>query len=101
MPQSNHVIFRLTSEPIIEPSLCDDIFCLMVARIEPVGPCHRLVFATPMLSYDNGESDKPDVQVVAKLVLTDEALHTLASAIPQYLLGRPASKAPDKPLYVN
>jgi hypothetical protein len=83
-------IFRLTAEAVCEPCPIDDVFCPVAARIERVGPCHRLIFASPGLVYDDAGSDRRDLSVVAKLVLTDDALHALLQAIPQYLHMRPA-----------
>ena len=87
------IIFRLTSEPVVEALPCVDVFCPVAVRIECVGPCHRVVFASPAIAYDTGESDKRVLNVCAKLMLTSEALHALAQAIPQYLAGSPTASA--------
>lgn len=78
--------FKLTSETVIEPCPIDDTFCPVVVGIEPLGPCHRVTFAVPQTIYSN--DDERLVATVAKLVLTDEALAALASAIPQYFAQR-------------
>jgi hypothetical protein len=95
-------IFRLTSETVIEPTVCEDVFCPITVRIERVGPCHRLVFGSPGLTYDDGRSDRRDLQVCARLILTDEALHALVKAIPQYLHTRSSVPAQmDREVRVN
>ncbi len=57
-----------------------------VVRIERLGPCHRIVFATPGVVYD--DDAHREMVAVAKIVLTDEALRTLLSAVPQYMAAR-------------
>jgi len=41
------IISRMTAEAVLEPCPIDDVFCTAAVRIERLGPCHRLVFATP------------------------------------------------------
>jgi hypothetical protein len=67
------IIFRMTAEAVLEPCPIDDVFCTAAVRIERLGPCHRLVFATPSSAYDEPRMNKHDLHVVAKLVLTDDA----------------------------
>jgi hypothetical protein len=85
------IIFRMTAEAVLEPCPIDDVFCTAAVRIERLGPCHRLVFATPSSAYDEPRMNKHDLHVVAKLVLTDDALQR---AIPQYLHVRAAPSSP-------
>jgi hypothetical protein len=62
---------------IIDPNGVQDSFCEMLARIERVGSCRRLVFATTMIDRP-GEAYR---HVVVKLVMPAEALADLAQAI--------------------
>jgi|SRR5690242_1461378 hypothetical protein len=88
------IIFRMTAEAVLEPCPIDDVFCTAAVRIERLGPRHRLVFATPSSAYEEPRMNKHDLHVLAKLVLTDDALHALLRAIPQYLHVRAAPSAP-------
>ena len=76
-------LVKFADNDAIEPCPIDDTFCPEVYGIQAVGPCHRLVLATRDTNLIGG--DEQTFVVVAKLVLTDEALAALATAIPQYL----------------
>ena len=88
------IIFRMTAEAVLEPARLMTCSALLPFAIERLGPCHRLVFATPSSAYDEPRMNKHDLHVVAKPVLTDDALHALLRAIPQYLHVRAAPSAP-------
>ena len=81
--QKSEPTFTITREPVIEPTPIDDIYCTVAVAIEPVGPCHRLSFATPQPIY--GHNDERALMAVAKLMVSEEVLRALLEAIPQYL----------------
>ena len=43
-------VMKLTSATVVESHQLDDTFCSIIAGIEPVGPCHRLTFASRLAS---------------------------------------------------
>ncbi|HML93401.1 hypothetical protein [Methyloceanibacter sp.] len=70
---------------VIEPVPIDDTFCPVIAGIQPVGPCHRVLLGTLDAGLYGGDET---VSLVAKPVMTDESLAALARAITQYLAMR-------------
>ena len=76
---------RLTTKQVFEMALIEDTFCTVVAGLEPVGPCHRLVFVRPEPIFCTACDGS--LVVVSKVILPVEELAALAEAIPQYLAG--------------
>jgi hypothetical protein len=60
---------NITELDTFEPFATPDQFCETLVRIETLGPCRRLVFAV----RDNS-SGRPALAIVAKLVLSTEAM---------------------------
>jgi hypothetical protein len=60
---------NITELDTFEPFATPDQFCETLVRIETLGPCRRLVFAV----RDNS-SGRPALSIVAKLVLSAEAM---------------------------
>jgi hypothetical protein len=61
---------------IQEPFAITDQFCEQLVRIDNLGPCRRLVFAV----RDNS-SGRPALAVVAKLVLSAEAMADIGQTL--------------------
>jgi hypothetical protein len=49
-----------------------ELYCHGIARIETLGPCRRLIFTSPDVSYPGSQT------VVIKLIMTAELLATLS-----------------------
>jgi hypothetical protein len=68
---------NITELDVYEPFATPDQFCETLVRIETLGPCRRLVFAV----RDNSVAGRPGLAVVAKLVLSAEAMADMADLL--------------------
>jgi hypothetical protein len=75
---------------VVECVPIDEIYSPEVISILQVGSCHRLTFGTA-----DGDGDGTVlIRLVAKIVLTDEALHALVSGLQQYIAIRKGKSRP-------
>lgn len=68
-----------TTENVIEPAIIQDVFCTDLVKVERLGPCARLTFATKQ-STTEMESGVEYV-VVARIVLPADMLATLGATL--------------------
>jgi hypothetical protein len=68
-------VLRLLSQKVWDTAgEADDLYCPVIASIEQVGSCHRVVFAKQPAAI--GDDDEP--RMVAKLILPDEIFNLTA-----------------------
>jgi hypothetical protein len=63
---------------VIEPVPIDDVFCTDLVRVERIGPCLRLSFATPQKGFGIGEDAASYKVIVARLVVPEGDTTTVA-----------------------
>ena len=87
---------NITQLDTFEPFATPDQFCETLVRIETLGPCRRLVFAV----RDNS-SGRPTLAVVAKLVLSVEAMADIGQTLLNQCAGSDRLLSFDRPQIAN